>query len=96
MSIDSSSLYIFGLITAFSGIINGVFSYKIMHYLSTHGIKVNYWMVRLYILKYLIQYRKLTIEQNGTPGNLFSAWIVSISLFLISVIILIVMLTTGN
>ena len=96
MSIDSSSWYIFGLIAAFSGLINGVFSYRIMHYLSTHGIKVNYWMVRLYMLKYLIQYRKLTIEENGTPGNLFYAWVVSISLFLISAIILIVILTAGK
>ena len=81
---------IFGGLAVISGILNGVFSYMILFYLSKHGIKVNYWNVRLYMLKYLKQYRNLTIEVNGRSGNLFYAWVISISLFLVSAVILIV------
>jgi hypothetical protein len=90
MSADFFSWYLFGGLAVISGILNGVFSYMILYYLSKHDIKVNYWNVRLWMLKYLKQYRKLTIEKNGKTGNLFYAWIISISLFLVSAVILIV------
>jgi hypothetical protein len=96
MSTDLTIWYIFGSIAVISGIINGVFTYMITHYLSKRGIKINYWNLRLLMLKYLRQYRKLTIEENGKPGNLFYAWIVSISLFLVSAIILVVIIVTSK
>jgi hypothetical protein len=86
----------FGYLAAISGILNGVFTYMITHYLSKHGIKINYWNIRLYMIKYLRQYRKVTIEENGKPGNLFFAWLVSIGLFLVSAVILVVFIITGN
>jgi len=96
MSTDFFSWYIFGFLAAISGIFNGVFSYMITSYLSKHGNKINYWNMRLYMLKYLKQYRKLTIEENGKPGNLFYAWIVTISLFLVSAVFLIVLIIGGK
>ena len=90
MSADLFSWYLFGGLAVISGILNGVFSYMIASYLSKHGIKVNYWNIRLWMLKYLKQYRSLTIEENGKSGNLFYAWIISISLFVVSAVILIV------
>jgi hypothetical protein len=86
---DFSSWYLFGGLAVISGILNGFFSYMITFYLSKHGIKIAFWNIRLYLLKYLKQYRKLTIEENGKSGNLFYAWIISISLFLVSAVILI-------
>jgi len=46
------------------------------------------------MLKYLVQYRKITIEENGQPDNLFYAWILSIGLFVIAGIGLIILLTS--
>lgn len=68
-----------------------VFSLKITFFLSRHGVKINYWLLRLYMLKYLKQYRKLTIEENGKPGNLFYAFIASWSLALVFLMIGIVL-----
>ena len=79
-----------------SGICGVVFSLMITFYLSKHGIKINYWLLRWYMLKYLHQYRKLTIEENGKPGNLFYAFIVSMSLTLIFFTIGIVLAITGK
>ena len=82
----------FLILAIISSICGGVISLKITSFLSKHGIKINYWLLRFYMLKYLKQYRKLTIEENGKPGNLFYAYIVSWSLALVSYIIWIVLL----
>ena len=81
----------FLILTIASLICGVVFSLMITSYLSKHGIKINYWLLRLYLPKYIHQYRKLTIEENGKPGNLFYAVIVSWSLTLVFIIIGIVL-----
>ncbi len=97
MSTDLTFWYIFGSVAVINAISNGVFSYMIYRYLSKHGKKINYWWnLRFNMPKYLGQYRKLTIEEDGKPGNLFYAWIISTSLFLVSAIILVVIIATGK
>ena len=59
-----------------------VFMIMIVSFLSKRGIKINYIFIRLYIIKYIHQYRKITIEENGKPGKLFYAFIVSMNLAL--------------
>jgi len=81
-------LYIFGL-AVISGISSLLISFKAASHLSKHGTKINYWDVRFHPLKYFKQYRELTIEEHGKP-RLFYAWIVTMSLFSVSIISLIV------
>jgi hypothetical protein len=81
--------YIFGL-AVISGISSLLISFRAASHLSRHGTKINYWNVRFHPLKYLKQYRELTIEENGKTGSLFYAWIVTISLFSVSLISFIV------
>ena len=88
--------YILGSIAVTSGLLNAVLSYMIMHYLSVNGVKVNYWAARLYMLKYLSQYRKMTSEKQGSPGNLYYAWLITIGLLFISAIGLIITLLPGK
>lgn len=88
----STNFLILAIITVISTICGVVFTLKITSFLSKHGIKINYWLLRFYMLKYLKQYRKLTIEENGKPGNLFYAYIVSWSLAFVFYIIWIVLL----
>ena len=86
----SAHLYIiFGLAVIF-GISSLLISFRAASHLSKHGTKINYWDVRFHPLKYFKQYRELTIEENGKPGSLFYAWIVTISLFAVCIISLIV------
>ena len=77
----------FFILAIISAICGTVFSLMITSYLSNHGVKINYWLLRLYIIKYIHQYRKLTIAENGKPGNLFYAFIVSMSLALVFVVL---------
>ena len=76
----STFFFILAIISAICGT---VFSLMIASFLSKHGIKINYVFLRLYILKYIHQYRKLTVEENGKPGKLFYAFVVSMNLALV-------------
>ena len=85
-------MYDYLILTIISTICGVVFTLKITSFLSRHGIKINYWLLKLYMLKYLIQYRKLTIEENENTGNLFYAFIISWSLALVFYIVFVVLL----
>ena len=80
---------IFGL-AVICGISSLLISFRAASHLSKHGTKIDYWDVRFHPLKYFKQYRELTIEEQGKPGSLFSAWIATISLFSVFIISLIV------
>ena len=95
MSAHSYLWYIFGL-AVISGILSLVISFRAASHLSKHGTKISYWDVRFHPLKYLKQYRELTIEENGKPGRLFYAWFVTISLFSVLLISLIVLVLAGR
>ncbi len=81
-------IYIFGF-AVIIGISSLLISFRAASHLSKHGTKINYWNVRFHPLKYFKQYRELTIEEHGKP-RLFYAWIVTMSLFSVSIISLIV------
>ena len=48
-----------------------VFSMMIVHEVSKRGIKVNFPLLRLYIIKYIDQYRQLTQKETGKVGPLY-------------------------
>ena len=77
-----------------SVIVGIVFMIMIVSFLSKRGIKINYIFFRLYIIKYIHQYRKITIEENGKPGHLFYAFIVSMNLALVLAVIGIILRNT--
>jgi len=87
----SMFFFIPALVSAICGI---VFMIMITSFLSKRGVKINYILLRLYIIKYIHQYRKITIEENGKPGNLFYPYIVSMSLALVLGVIGIILRNT--
>ena len=87
----SMFFFIPALVSVIFGI---VFMITIVSFLSKRGIKINYIFLRLYIIKYIHQYRKITMEENGKPGNLFYAFIVSMNLALVLAVIGIILRNT--
>ena len=55
----------------------------ILHEVSKRGVKISFLWLRLYIIKYIHQYRKLTIEETGKAGPLYYPCIISINLALV-------------
>jgi hypothetical protein len=88
--------YIFLLLVCIGSLSGMYFTLKITSYLSKRDIKINYWLLRIYMIKYVRQYRKLTIEETGKPGSLFYAFVASWSFLLTVGVIWILLLTIGK
>ena len=76
------------LISAIVCVLCGVASSIMMTaFLSKRGAKINYLLIRIYIYKYINQYRKITKEENGKVGSLFYSFIISFILALLFAIV---------
>ena len=71
-------------------------SIMIASFLSKRGIKINYLFLRLFIFKYVRQYRKMTMEETGKPGPLFYWFITAWNLALLFAIVGIILRTLGK
>jgi hypothetical protein len=64
-----------------------VFSMLIVHELQKRNVKINFFLLRLFLLKYANQYKEMTQRETGKVGTLFYGWIVSINAALIFAIL---------
>ena len=64
-----------------------VSSFVIASFLSKRGVKINLLFFRILVLKYVHQYHKITVQEQGKPGPWFYSYIISINLALICVIV---------
>jgi hypothetical protein len=71
---------VLAIVSAFWGVVSSV---VIATSLSKRGVKINYIFLRVLILKYIHQYRKVTIQEIGRPGPWFYSFVVSMNLALI-------------
>lgn len=54
---------------------------------SKRGVKISILWLRLYIIKYIHQYKKMTKEETGKVGPLFYPCIVSINMALVLTVV---------
>ena len=79
------------LLVVFAGLYV-VFCIMITNELRKRGVKINYLLIRVLIIKYIHQYKKITLKETGKVGSLFYPCIVSINLALICAILYLVVL----
>jgi hypothetical protein len=58
--------------------INVLASILIFSELQKRKVEVNFLLIRLFMIKYVNQYKSITIEESGTPGLLYYMWMVSV------------------
>jgi hypothetical protein len=80
----SNLFFILAIISAVSGVVSSI---VITSWLSKRGIKINYPFIRFLIIKYVHQYRKITLQETGKPGLWFYSFIISMNLALVCAII---------
>ena len=66
------------------GIVSGI---VITSFVSERGTKINYFLYRIYIIKYVNQYKQITEEENGVPGPWFYSFVISMNMTLVFAII---------
>ena len=84
MEIMINLFLVLAIVCVLCGVVSSVL---IIAFLSKRGTKINYLIIRIYIYKYINQYRKITIEETGKVGPLFYSFIISFILALIFAII---------
>ena len=80
MEFMTNPFFVLAIICVLWGVASSVL---IISFLSKRGRKINYLLLRIYIYKYVNQYRKITIEETGKVGPLFYSFITSFILALI-------------
>ncbi len=61
----------FAVLAFVSVILAVVLSMMIVGEVSRRGVKINFFLLRLYIIKYIDQYKRLTREETGKVGPLY-------------------------
>ena len=84
MEIMINVFLILAIVCVLCGVVSSVL---IIAFLFKRGNKINYLLIRIYIYKYINQYRKITIEETGKVGSLFYSFIVSFILALLFAIV---------
>jgi hypothetical protein len=60
-----------------------IFSMMIVHELSRRGVKINFFLLRLYLIKHIHQYKQITMKETGRIGPLYYPCVVSVCLALV-------------
>jgi hypothetical protein len=87
----STLFFVLALIGVACGIATSI---MIASFLSKRGVRINYLFIRLFIFRYVRQYRQITMEETGKPGPLFYWFITSWNLALVFAIVGIVLEVT--
>lgn len=70
-----------------AAVVYAVFSMLIVRELQKRNVKINFFLLRLFLLKYANQYKTMTQRETGKAGSLFYGWLVSINAALVFAII---------
>ena len=80
----SNVFLVLAIVSVLCGVVSSI---MIATFVSKRGTKINFLFFRIYIYKYVNQYRKITTEENGKVGPLFYSFIVSFILALLFAIV---------
>jgi len=80
----SHTFFILALASAVWGVVSSI---VITAFLARRGVKINYVFIKVLILKYVHQYRKITLRENGRPGPWFYSYVISMNLALVLAIV---------
>jgi len=80
----STALLAIALISVGWGIVSSI---VIVSRLRDRGIKINFFLLRLLIIKYVAQYRAITREETGRTGPWYYSFVVAMNLALVCAIV---------
>ncbi len=80
----SNLFFVLAILSALCGVVSSI---VITSLLSRRGIKINYPFIKVLIIKYVHQYRKITQQENGKPGPWFYSFVISMNLALIFAVV---------
>lgn len=70
----SNLLIVAAFVCVIWGVVSGI---VITNFVAERGTKINFFLFRIYIFKYIDQYRRITQTEEGRPGIWFYSYIFS-------------------
>lgn len=89
----SNSFLVLAILSALWGVVS---SLVIASFLSKRGVEINYLFFRILMLKYVHQYRAITMQESGRPGPWYYSFVVSMNLALLSAVVGVILRVTCN
>ena len=80
----STMFLVFGLIAVSIGIASFM---AIVSFIQQRGVKINWFLIKLNMPRYVAKYREMTIRETGRPGSLFYLFVIFMNLALVTVIL---------
>ena len=80
----STMFFVFCLIAVSIGIAHFI---AIVSFIQQRGVKINWFLIKLYMPRYVAKYREITIRETGRPGPLFYRFTIFMSLTLVSALL---------
>ena len=80
------TVYLFAAVAACCGIWAVATSVRIYDYLRRKNVPVSFLWLRVLIIRYVRQYREITLRETGNVGPLFYHFVISINLALVAAI----------
>ena len=78
---EFTTIYLIAMtLIALSGV---AYMIAIVGYLQERGYRINWFLIKLFIPKYVSQYRELTIRETGRVGPLFWGFVICMNIALI-------------
>jgi len=68
------------LVSAAWGIVSMI---AITSFVSERGTKIIFFLYRIYIIRYVSQYKQITQEEDGEPGPWFYSFVISMNMALV-------------
>jgi len=73
-----------GLVSVAWGIVSMI---AITSFVAERGTRINPFLYRLYIFKYINQYKEITEAENGEPGPWFYSFLISMNMTLVLTVV---------
>lgn len=80
----SDVLFAIALVSVGWGIVSAI---NIVAFLSARGIKINWLLMKLMIIRYVSQYEEITKKETGKSGAWFYSYVISMNLALFAGVI---------
>ena len=61
--------------------------FAITSFVAERGTKINLFLYRLYVFKYINQYKQITEAENGEPGPWFYSFLISMNITLVLTVV---------
>jgi hypothetical protein len=88
----SSVFYTLALIGVVWGVVSAM---SMVSFVSARGVKVNWFLMRIMIIKYASQYEQMTKKETGRPGWWFYSYVISMNFAAVMAIIGIILGRVG-